>query len=160
MEFKKRILTLDEYVEKLNTPVKASDHGFEEPLEKINRMFKSAIKKAPQHTDELKKEWIKMKEKQLGGEVSNLDYQIKEILSRYNVAYLSESEDDTRTIVGNTFNDKAKEIRKWLEKNADDYNIETEHDKFVAAALKHFKMEDKTNIEKDDFIQLVNINLE
>ena len=163
MEFKKRILSLDEYVEKMNTkPVKASENGLEDPLDRINRMFKSAIRKAPEHAEELKKEWIKMKEKQLGGEVTNLDYQVKEILSRYNVAYLSESESETEyeTAPGNQFNDKAKEIKKWLSEHLNDYCMETEQGKLIDDILKHFHMTDRPNIDRDDFIQLVNINLE
>lgn len=161
MDKKRRILSIDEYIEKLNAPVKASDNGLEEPLEKINRMFKSAIRKAPDHADELKNEWIKLKKKQIAGEITNLDYQIKEILSRFNVAFLSEgAEEEAKEIPGNSFNKKAKEIKLWVAKHGDDYNVETDHTKLIADILKAFKMDDKPSVEQDEFAQLVNINLE
>jgi hypothetical protein len=160
MIIEKRILSLDEYVNKLNRkPVENQDH--EKPIDKINRMFKSAIEKAPEHTEEIKKEWENIKERLGKNDISNLDYQIKEILSRFNVAYLSESqEDEGQKVPGNQYNDKAKSVKRWLLNNLNNYNLEDESNKMYADILKYFDMTDKTSTEIDDFKQLVNLNLE
>lgn len=154
-----KIISLDEFIGTQIAPVKSG--GPEIPIDKINRMFSQAIEKCPEKTNEIKKEWIKVKERYLDGELANLEFHIKEILSRYNVAFLSEGEDrNWKEIPGNKYNEKAKKIREWLEGKMIDINTESDVAKTHEEVLKHFEMTDKSSADKDEFLQLVNANLE
>jgi len=174
--YKERIPSFDNYIKTLYEPIKSTDKGLEKSIDKIDRMFKEAIEKAPEFKDELETEKQKLKEKLNANEISNIEFQIKEILSRYNLSYLSEDEEEKINrdeedsgdkieaieIPENPYNHKVEQIKQWLVKNMDKYDTDEEsNDKFkmIDDILKHFKMEDESEDDKDKFIQLVNINL-
>jgi len=178
--YKERIPSFNTYIKSLYEPVKSTNRGLEKSIDKINRMFKEAIDKAPKFKSELQIERKKLKEKLSANEITNIEYQIKEILSRYNLSYLSEDEDskitkddseedgidkiDAIEIPENPYNNKVEKIKQWLIKNIDKYDEDEEGDndkfKMIDDIIKHFNMEDESEDDKDKFIQLVNINLE